>query len=177
MDSVTMKKRLETTKEALKALLGFHPMTLQPAGFWRGKVPNSWGYATLTKLQDAGLIKRMSGGAIVAVPDMINAALTDERILLTMLWPGAYAPAAKEAPSYTLEDGDLRASQDGAEEETAVVLQPPPALEGVQKPPPGAPPEVVQEWIFTLLHAQTQNLIYIRETVDRLLEAWEGPKK
>jgi len=175
MNGTTMQKRLQTTKEALQILLESHPRTLQPVQFWRGRVPNSWAYSTLTKLQDSGLIKRMSGGAIEAVPEMINAAFTDERILLTLLWPSAYpAPAPAPVPVPVAEEP---AQPPPHEEEAPLALQPPPALEGVQKPPPGAPPDVVQEWIFTLLHAQTQNLIYIRETVDRLLEAWEGPKK
>lgn len=49
---------------------------------------------------------------------------------------------------------------------TAQELPPPPVLEGVKKPPQGSSEDVVREWIFILLHAQTENLIYIREKVD-----------
>ncbi len=45
---------------------------------------------------------------------------------------------------------------------------PPPPIEGVQRPPVGSDPLVIQDWIFTLLHAQTENLIYMRERVNDL---------
>lgn len=47
----------------------------------------------------------------------------------------------------------------------------PPSIENIQRPPAGAPDSVVQDWIFTLLHAQTENLIYVREQVDKILAA------
>jgi hypothetical protein len=183
MDSATMAKRLRCTKDALKLLLGVHPLTLQPQGFWRNLVPRQWGYNVLDKLQDAGLITRVPGGGIMAVPPMTKAALEDERVILSLLWPGSYkAPAVPGTAAEEPEPGpdvfnDPDFSLARATAPPTPTLAPPPQIEGVQRPPPGASPEVVQEWIFTLLHAQTENLIYIRESVDRLLSLWEEPKK
>jgi len=165
-----MAKRLQATKEGLKLLLGIHPLTLHPQGFWRGSVPQAWGYSALAKLQDSNLVTRVAGGGLMAVPALAKAALEDERVLLTLLWPGYY-----KAPADTVEPSVEKETEEAPP--TALALGPPPALEGVQRPPLGASPEVVQEWIFTLLHAQTENLIYIRENVDRLLALWEEPKK
>jgi len=178
MDSATMAKRLRCTKDALKLLLGVHPLTLQPQGFWRNSVPRQWGYNVLDKLQDAGLVTRVPGGGIMAVPPMTKAALENERVILRLLWPGSYkAPGAVAEEEAQEEPEEELSAGNTATLEPPPALAPPPQIEGVQRPPPGASPEVVQEWIFTLLHAQTENLIYIRESVDRLLSLWEEPKK
>ncbi len=157
------KQWLTTTRNALAALQKIHPQMYSASELPLNALKKSTRNRVLGRLVDSGYIVRVGqppSSKYIACPDAIDRALADDMLISNVLWP-TRLPVDLSQPL-------PESSPDPAPEEEEA-LAPPPPIDNMRRPPAGASPEVVQEWIFTMLHAQTENLIYIREQVDKLL--------
>ena len=82
----------------------------------------------------------------------LETLLNDQDALVDFLWP------PHTIPEPAADDND----------NSSAALPPPPTLVGVMQPPPGASNDVLLAWIFTLLHAQVENMVYLRTQVDEM---------
>lgn len=180
---LTARQRLAIVRAAFTQLRRNYPEPLTGADLFQPMARASR-QRLAAHLRDAGYLE-VSGyhghtQLFVANIEKITAALADEALLADLAWPEKKPRETElaEAPtSVSFEDGDpAPASPDGAlrpdttpadAPNLSESLQPPPPMANMDAPPPGAAPDVVQAWIFTLLHAQTENLIYIRERLDQ----------
>ena len=138
----------------------------------------------MRRLVEAGFITS-SKQKFFACPEAIELALANDALIADALWPKSQdlsqlqivvpppaPPAPPPVPPSAYHPLWSPPAPPTPPPPVEIKLAPPPPIENMRRPPEGASPEVVQEWIFTMLHAQTENLIYIREQVDKLLRQW-----
>lgn len=151
------RKRLQAAQEALRVLAAEYPAFVAPITlFGASGLSASTRYRIMRKFMDHGLAMAQGSTAsrtYQANIEKIGPLLEDEQAVAALL----RSDVTESLPDAT-----------GSSQMEMPTLQPPPPVEGMQRPPQGAPPEVVLEWVFTLLHAQAENFIYVREKVDRL---------
>jgi hypothetical protein len=158
------KQWLTATRGTLIALQKIYPLPYSASELPLNALTRSTRNRVLGRLVDKGYIVRIGkppSSKYVACPDAITSALQDDALISEVLWPSSHLPVFDEVPPPVPPPPAV-----------AVELAPPPPIDNMQRPPQGASAEVIQEWIFTMLHAQTENLIYIREQVDSILNEW-----
>jgi len=161
MSPAQAKQWLTATRDTLSHLQKIHPLMLSASKLPISSLKVTTRSRVLNCLVEKGYIVRVGqppGSKYVARPEAIEQALADDALISEVLWP----TKLPDPSQLNLEQPAL----------AEPALAPPPSIDNMRRPPPGASPEVVQEWIFTMLHAQTENLIYIREQVDSLLIEW-----
>ena len=114
--------------------------------------------------------------SFVANPERLPEAFSDRRLVESLIWPNSAS-----SPLRTDDEEDAQTSMPVEQSVEAPPPppvnhqppvaaefrhQPPPYIPGVARPSPDASPSFIQDWIFTVLHAQTENLIYIRTRID-----------
>jgi len=161
---------LNATRNTLIELKKIHPLMAAASELPITVLARSTRSRVLKRLVEKGYIARLGSthGRYVACPESIDPPLKDDALLSDVLWPSRLA----EVPQMQFGESPQAPAEEIPSELPEAALAPPPQIENMQRPPLGASPEAVQEWIFTMLHAQTENLIYIREQVDELLRKW-----
>jgi len=164
------KQWLTATRGTLSDLLKIHPLMLSASELPVSSLKVTTRNRVLGRLVEKGYIVRIGQpphSKYTARPEAIEQALADDALISEVLWP-TKLPNLSQLDLKQPSPAEPTEPAEPAEPE----LAPPPSIDNMRRPPPGASPEVVQEWIFTMLHAQTENLIYIREQVDSLLNEW-----
>ena len=135
-------------------------------------LPSTWKREVIGRFVDRSLVQISGygrGRELRVPPESVTAVqeiIADDRKLSLMLWPSEGVPSSPPLPPSPPPPPT-------PEEQQELFLANPPPIDELKQPPPGSSPEVIQAWIFTLLHAQTENLIYLRERIDKALAILE----
>lgn len=149
------KRWHKMVRDSLVELKKIFPLGAQSGELSVAKMNSTSRGRIMTSLVRDGYIRRVKV-RYFAVPDKIDEAIQNEQVLSDIMWPKKVATIGE-----MLEEPQLDTQQ--------LTLPPPPPVENLTRPPPGASHEEIVQWIFTLLHAQAENTIYMRERIDQLL--------
>jgi hypothetical protein len=178
---------MKSLADALKRISAAHPGWLSSREVFPEDMPDSSFYRMLKVLQQSGAaeVVRMR---YRANPERIKEVTQDPKILARLMWPGMYpsmldvpvelTDAATDSAEMPPRRQPIRTASTPAVpaaevQESQLELPAPPHIENLNMPPLGSPPELIHQWIFTLLHAQAENTIHMREKIDRIAEILE----